>query len=266
MKHLIIAAGVAILGTVSIHAAGVPTVDGDLAIGFRNSSTDVIINLGHFDTINASALAAPDRTYTFESIGSILSSSAFGATWSTVTGPSAVKWGVVVNYGTLDSLGTTIVSTRWVKAGTLGVQNTVPVITGGGVRTSDSGLDTATTGIGKVYNALRDVKSTDGRSMTISSSTNNSWTKGESSLVTSPSVFGDFSRASFEQTASNAFLTADLYQYQKGVDALYLGSIALSNTGDLTFTAVPEPSTYAMILGALTLGFVAVRRRLVKQA
>lgn len=43
-----------------------------------------------------------------------------------------------------------------------------------------------------------------------------------------------------------------------------LGTFALSSGGDLTFTAftaIPEPSTYAAILGALTIGFVAIRRR-----
>jgi hypothetical protein len=40
-----------------------------------------------------------------------------------------------------------------------------------------------------------------------------------------------------------------------------IGTFSLSSGGELTFTAVPEPSTYAAILGALTLGVVALRRR-----
>jgi hypothetical protein len=44
-----------------------------------------------------------------------------------------------------------------------------------------------------------------------------------------------------------------------------LGTFNLSNSGQLTFTAaIPEPSTYAALLGIATLGFVAIRRR--KQA
>jgi hypothetical protein len=46
--------------------------------------------------------------------------------------------------------------------------------------------------------------------------------------------------------------------------ALELGTFNLSANGELTFTAftaIPEPSTYAAILGALTIGFVAIRRR-----
>jgi len=42
-----------------------------------------------------------------------------------------------------------------------------------------------------------------------------------------------------------------------------LGTFTLSGTGDLSFTAaaIPEPSTYAMILGVAALGFVMLRRR-----
>jgi hypothetical protein len=40
-----------------------------------------------------------------------------------------------------------------------------------------------------------------------------------------------------------------------------IGTFSLSSSGELTFTAIPEPSTYAAILGALTLGVAAYRRR-----
>jgi len=42
-----------------------------------------------------------------------------------------------------------------------------------------------------------------------------------------------------------------------GID---LGTLTLSSSG-LTFTAIPEPSTYALILGVFALGFVMLRRR-----
>jgi len=49
-----------------------------------------------------------------------------------------------------------------------------------------------------------------------------------------------------------------------GGSATKLGYFTLTDTAGsfaLTFTAIPEPSTYAAILGALTVGFVLVRRR-----
>ncbi len=43
--------------------------------------------------------------------------------------------------------------------------------------------------------------------------------------------------------------------------AVDLGTFTLNSSGVLTFTAIPEPSTYAMILGVFALGFVMLRRR-----
>jgi len=60
--------------------------------------------------------------------------------------------------------------------------------------------------------------------------------------------------------------TLNLYSLLPGAggSATKLGFFTLTDTAgafSLTFTAIPEPSTYAAILGALTVGFVLVRRR-----
>jgi hypothetical protein len=55
---------------------------------------------------------------------------------------------------------------------------------------------------------------------------------------------------------------------QNALVATELGTFTLGSDGDLSFTAfaaIPEPSTYAAILGALTIGFVAIRRRVRSQ-
>ena len=50
-----------------------------------------------------------------------------------------------------------------------------------------------------------------------------------------------------------------------GVAGIDLGTLTLdASAGTLTFSVIPEPSTYAAILGALTIGFVAFRRRFSK--
>jgi hypothetical protein len=56
---------------------------------------------------------------------------------------------------------------------------------------------------------------------------------------------------------------AALYELQPGSgNGIDLGTFTLNtSTGILTFTAIPEPSTYAMILGVFALGFVMLRRR-----
>jgi len=62
--------------------------------------------------------------------------------------------------------------------------------------------------------------------------------------------------------------TLNLYSLLPGTgsggSSTKLGFFTLTDTSgvfSLSFTAIPEPSTYAAILGALTIGFVLVRRR-----
>jgi len=56
---------------------------------------------------------------------------------------------------------------------------------------------------------------------------------------------------------------AALYELKYGTGVgIDLGTFTLNATsGMLTFTAIPEPSTYAIILGVAALGFVMLRRR-----
>jgi len=66
------------------------------------------------------------------------------------------------------------------------------------------------------------------------------------------------------ETLANGVKVLDLYQSQPGTgNGTDLGYFALANDGGLTFnvTPIPEPSTYAAILGLASLGFVMIRRR-----
>jgi hypothetical protein len=64
---------------------------------------------------------------------------------------------------------------------------------------------------------------------------------------------------------SGQFEVIDLFQYLNSDTAAgtYIGSIELGSDGSLWFAtaAIPEPSTYAAILGVASLAFVAIRRR-----
>jgi len=70
-------------------------------------------------------------------------------------------------------------------------------------------------------------------------------------------------------TVSSTSDTLGLYSLVQGNSTTgsskYLGYFTLTDTAgafSLSFTAIPEPSTYAAILGAVTLGLVVARRRM----
>ena len=68
-------------------------------------------------------------------------------------------------------------------------------------------------------------------------------------------------------SGGSTFVALDLYQLVNGgaaqTTADRIGQFKLYDDGTFsyTFTAIPEPSTYAAILGVVTLGVVALRRR-----
>ena len=79
------------------------------------------------------------------------------------------------------------------------------------------------------------------------------------------------SGGSLENQLTGANVVAsDFYQLEPSTNlspSAYLGTFALNSSGQLSFSTaatVPEPSTYAAILGVCTLGFVAWRRRRVR--
>lgn len=95
--------------------------------------------------------------------------------------------------------------------------------------------------------------------------------KAFSSTVDKPlfnNDLGMFATASYASGVS----VSDLFQINSGSGAsTYVGTFAITGDGQLLFSkdaslfAIPEPSTYAMILAGLTLGVVAYRRRTAKQ-
>lgn len=83
---------------------------------------------------------------------------------------------------------------------------------------------------------------------------------------TSSGNFGYFGSTIFRNNSAlatpGASNSLNLYEYVEGSNAYsLLGTFKLYDTGSFSFTAIPEPSTYAALLGVVTLGVVAVRRR-----
>jgi hypothetical protein len=138
---------------------------------------------------------------------------------------------------------------------------------------------TPNTNIGTVYNAfltgvsLADINSQTSafgatlKGSSISAAAFGSWsaTGNGASLATANAFglapLGSTNGVSFE-TTSGSGLSLDLYQLVPGSgNAQDLGYFTLASNGGLTFTAIPEPSAYAALLGAAALGLVAIRRR-----
>lgn len=248
---------------VSSYAA--TAIDTDLLVGFKaaNSSTDVVIDLG-----NVNNYSAPG-TYVLGNYASVLSST-FGSTWNTVTGTNAVTWGAVADY--TDSNGV-IPSTAWLSSKWTTAAGESQL----GVQHSTSWGSKAQSQINGVYaksgNVLTGINAAGGYSLgtavTLSATSLNGWSKND----TSASAFGFTPVNQFNNTVANLgganFSASDLYLLSNdgttGSSTL-VGTFAVYQNGDVTFTVIPEPSTYAMILGAMTVGFVAVRRRFVKAA
>ena len=106
-----------------------------------------------------------------------------------------------------------------------------------------------------------------------------SWARVNPNLATN-TAYAAFVNSSLLNTAVTATTTGtagqlagktdsalDLVQLSGVAGAVsekFLGTLALTTVGEVYFTAVPEPSVYAAVLGIATLGFVALRRR--KQA
>lgn len=86
---------------------------------------------------------------------------------------------------------------------------------------------------------------------------------GLDSLIASPGV-DNTTRSDFSSVVGN-FIRSDLYEYTPGSAgnrATWVGTFEFSNNGVTTFTAIPEPTTTALlILGGLSIGVAKLRRK-----
>jgi hypothetical protein len=263
MRKLLLTAGAAaLLGALSVHAQ-VASGMNDLVLGFKSTSetTNLMINLGSFAQFD-SAGGTEAKSWSLD-ISSLLTT-AYGSDWNTQAG---LNWGIAGTQGAQDAEKTSYVSSQWAATeGTLGVKNSTAW---GAINSMGSG--NAAANIGKAYNGMTLASAAAtiaSNAVIIETSNANSWSSATTSTGAAFSIYNPQTRFQNQTTnlaAGETFSASDLYKMDYGVAGQFEGTFSLDQNGTLSFTAIPEPSTYAMILGAFTLGFIAIRRRMVKQ-
>jgi hypothetical protein len=247
LNQFLTTAAVAIASIVSANATNTFS-DSDLLLGISTSTTSYVCDLGNISAL-LSLSSGQSITWTL-SVSGI--SETLGSTDWADSGTSTVKWGIVA----ADIAGDRSV---WATAST-----TATVLNLGYSKTS-----TATTSIGNTDNTYinADAASTDGASSNVLSAASElssdayswiSYTKNTASFTNLKSCV-----ISLDSSDSS---TLDLYYYDSsataGTEATLLGTFTLSDDGTLTYTAVPEPSTYAMVgMGGLAMLRMFRRRR-----
>jgi hypothetical protein len=268
-QNKILFAGLLALAPLALHAQSISGTSlgswapGDLVLAFDDptsepSNGNLIVDIGAASSYltTQTAAASGDQTdlSSYLTAGQTYTVAAFKtADLTTVYGssPTGVKWTVVGGNGsdggpanvTFDSLwfstpgSTALIAQNDTSQG--GKSNAIENFEQGAINGTlhNGGLSSASANLSTSYN----------------------------SLVGTLGNFG-YQPSTTEALVSTSPTTLALYQLQAtdngapGAFSEELGIFTLSGSG-LTFTAIPEPSVYAAVLGALTLGFVMIRRR-----
>lgn len=252
MKKILVAA---LLAVGFAGSAFAQAVNGDLIMGFRDDGSDggtgtssnLTINLGLFNQFEAGgAFYSPGVAVntginlTTDGVGTL-----YGGSYLTDTG---LLWGVVgTNTGSNNELFVTAAAP------------------GGIAGSSTPWLDRSNTSQSSQHSIFATFVAQQGSNPVLiaSTSTSTSWSFKEG---TSSVAFGAYNKSLFEASSTNGDV-ADLYDLPTttGVPGVLLGSFSLDSSGNVDFTAagaaIPEPSTYAAILGAAVLAVAIYRRR-----
>ncbi len=219
---------------------------GDLVLGFRNAAagSDIVFDIGQFTSYEG---VAPG-TYQIGGFNTTELASVFANAF-TVAG---TQWTVFGATGSANALSKPDDSLWVTSNGALTRSNTQGSLSSAFDTTLNGALTTSSFGGASDANVLGAAGSPPGPKLFSLLSSSNNYSGAFGSAVESTTV-GSTSLKLWELTPGT------------GAGTL-LGTFNLDSTG-LTFTsfqAIPEPSTYAAILGVATLGFAAIRRR--KQA
>ncbi len=239
-------------------------------------------NVGHYYNLPANTtLNLGNLRADLESVYDLVWNSRDDLTWELV-GTTGSATGTTLNTAT----GSVSIAAKTVWGGkaetTAGVQTTsynrATTFTQQNAANTIATLYTGAVGSFVPLTGTRSSTVNDSRATVIDNTLAGSWSNKEG---TNSSAFGFFSKTLFEAstnftTIAGSFAVIDLFELQPGSGAgVYRGSFALNSDGLLQFSnnaatfalsAVPEPSAYAVLLGARALGGAALRRRKVVPA
>ncbi len=277
----LLAAGLMLWGTAapSAHAATITATFSDLILGFRatggsGADKNLEVDLGNVGQF----YALPAQThFTIAGFSASDLADVYEVLWNT---RDDLFWGLAATTGSAQ--GTTINSTTIASKtlwgtraqSTAGVQSTpwnrANAFSQQGPANAMATLYTG--GLGSLNGKTSTTNST--QSAVLDSATAGSWSAQEGSNA---AAFGSqMSKSLFEagtnfSTLVGSYFVLDLYELQPGSGSGgYIGSFGLDSAGLLQFSndpaffavsAVPEPSAWAALLGAVALGWAAFRRR-----
>jgi len=154
--------------------------------------------------------------------------------------------------------------TNWAVVGTNGAGggNTLWGTQSAAAETPGSSQGSGVTSIQTMYSGLNGQTATanSASAAVVPTANANSWKS------TSASSFSYWGVSPFRNdsgiASTGTSVSLELYEFVQGAaSAVDLGKFKLYNDGTFSFTAIPEPSTYAALLGVVTLGVVVIRRR-----
>lgn len=284
LRVLALAAGSLAITVLSANAQNTNYAPGDLVLAFQEfgGSNTLYVGLGSATTYRGAASGADvANILNIININAELTA-AFGAGWATnvnlyagLSGVLSNSTGNTVTNG--DPSRTLYVSKSRTAIGTLGTANS----SGWSINT-DGAMTTAANGMIAQNNILESTYTTQAAvSPTGTSGIDNA---NPFSGAVQGTAFGAFAGGVQQQGSASSFGTfgvvtntefaLDLYRMvaKTGLagqvagnlrSGTYEGTITLDNSGNVSFQAIPEPSTYALMgLGALVIGYVVRRRRL----